>query len=357
MADPNPSLARKPSGVVLLNGTQVPWMRWSVTNNGYYRADTYSLVLPTSALPKGLQSADLADTAKMSVEIRCAVDGSSPVSLITGGVDDLSQSWEGGTISLSGRDRTADFLDAKTAEKFQNQTSSQIIQTLAGRHGMTADVEATSTPSGRYYEIDHDRLTDETTEWDLITYLAQKEGYFAWVSGSVLHFRPASEVQGKPVSILWTPASSSAPASSSVIGLTTQRSFTLAPDVQVIVWTWNHKQKTHFKVTAKGKKTGKSKSSGPPQTYTFVVPGLTRDQAQQLAQNKLEEITRHERVLDLTMVPDVTLTPRNQLQLQGTATSWDQAYWVDEVVREMAQDEFTQTVKAKNHSPQTTVNV
>lgn len=352
-----PSEVRQPSAIVLVNGVQVPWKEWEVTNNGFYRADTFSVTLPVSSLPKGSQVSDLADASPINVEIRASVDGSSPTSLITGVVVDFEVSWRAGTLTMSGRDHTGDFIDAKTAEKFQNQTASQIVTTLAGRHGLSADVQATSTLAGRYYEIDHDRLTDETTEWDLITYLAQKEGYYAWVTGTTLHFKPASLVQGTPINVQYTAPGVGQLPSGAFVEMHTRRNLTLAADVHVIVWSWNHKQKTQFKVTAQGKKTGKGASSAPPQVYTYRVPGLTRDQAQQWAQNKLEEISRHERTLEIEEPMDVTLTPRNQIQLSGTGTSFDQLYWIDQVTRRFAFEEATQTVQAKNHSPQSTVSV
>ena len=39
------------------------------------------------------------------------------------------------------------------------------------------------------------------------------------------------------------------------------------------------------------------RSGGKAQVYSYVVPNLTRDQAQQLAKSTAEDITRHEKVL------------------------------------------------------------
>ena len=102
------------------------------------------------------------------------------------------------TVEIDGRDLTARLLDARTQETFSNQTASQIAETLAARHGLTPNVTATQTLAGRYYAADHDRLTlgqfsRATTEWDLLTFLAAREGFEAYVSGQTLTFAPCRQ--------------------------------------------------------------------------------------------------------------------------------------------------------------------
>lgn len=341
---------------MLFNGSAVQWEALSVTNNTFYSPDKFEVTVPASSLPTGLQRADLSNIASLQVEIRISLDGSSGTSMIIGVVDEITDNFFDGLISLTGRDRTADFIDNKTTEKFQNQTSSQIVTTLAGRHGLSADVTATTTKAGKYYEIDHDKLTDESTEWDLITYLGQKEGFSAWVTGTTVHFHPVGQTVGDPVVVTYIAATPSNIASGAFTKLEAKRALTLASDVLVNVYSWNHKQKNAFKVTAKATKTKGVKSSGKPQVYTFRVPGLTKDQAIQYAQNKAEEISRHERVIDIGLPGDVTTTARNQIKLQGTQTDYDQLYWISEIGRRLSMSEgFDMTISAKNHSPQSTV--
>lgn len=327
-----------------------------VTNNTYYSPDHFEVTLPVSSLPAGLQRADLADAADLEVEVRISLDGSAGTSMIIGRVDDIEDSLLAGEIKLMGRDHTADFIETKTTEKFQNQTASQIVTTLAGRHGLTPDVTATTTKSGRYYEIDHDRLTDESTEWDLLTYLAQKEGFDVWVTGRTVHFHPSDQAAGDPIVLTYKPATPQNVAEGDFIDVKMRRSLTLASDVTVIVYSWNHKQKKAFKVTAKAAKAKGKQPNGKPQVYTYRIPGLTKDQALAEAQRRAEEITRHERVIEVARPGDVTTTARDQLQLRGTGTSFDQVYWIDEIIRRLSIEEgFDMTIKAKNHSPQSTV--
>jgi phage protein D len=344
--------ARVPMGVVLINGTQVPWESWRVSNNGFFRADTFDVVLPLTTLPQGLRVSDLSNMNQIMVEVRLSVDGSSPTSLILGLVEPFEVNWPHGEITLTGKDLSTKFLNTKTASSFQNQTSSQVIEQLAASQGLTANAQATTTPIGKYYQIDHNKLTAGTTQWDLITYLAQKEDFYAWVSGTTLNFQPSSVVQGTPISVQWDPATMTATANGPVVSLKTTRNLLLASDVKVVVDTWNHRQKAKFRGAVTATKTGKSNGAPSTLTYHLRSPGLTSDAAQAAAQAQAEQITRHERLFEMETPPDVTTTPRNQVQISGTGTSWDQSYWIDVVDRSMRWGEFTQTVSGKNHSPQ-----
>jgi phage protein D len=107
-------------------------------------------------------------------------------------VDNLDYDAEHGTINVDGRDLSAYLIASKVQETFQNQTSSQIAQTLAARHGLIADVTPTTTLVGRYYQIDHEQIgagdfTRATTEWNLVFILAQYENFDVWVTGSTLN--------------------------------------------------------------------------------------------------------------------------------------------------------------------------
>lgn len=88
------------------------------------------------------------------------------------------------------------------------------------------------------------------------------------------------------------------------------------------------------------------------QRYIFVRPNLTEDQALQLAQTTAEQITRQERHVEIEMPGELTLSPRSQVAITGTGTSFDQSYWVDSIHRQVSMAGFRQTLRLTNHSPQ-----
>ena len=361
VARPTAGLTRTPRPVVSVNGVQLPAravLSLDVTNASHFTADTYRVQLSVSGLPFGFGPPYWADSQDDRISVGVSLNGETPTPLVVGRVDDADWDVSGRTLTLSGRDLSAALIDNKTAEKFQNRTASQIAQALALRRGLDSDVQATTTPAGTYYQIDHAVTTHEETEWDLLVYLAEREGFDVWVSGTTLHFRPPPAATGLPYLLLWSDPGDGTSASNAT-SLHVSRSQTLARDVVVTVRSWNQKQQKAFTVTSKRSQAKKSqRHGGTSQAYSFVRPNLTRDQAQAFAEAKAEEITRHERVLTASLPGDAALTTRATVRLAGTGTDWDQLYYPDTVTRRLSvPDGYRMELRAKNHSVQDSVLV
>ena len=363
--DPNAvvSQVRHPGARVTVNGVAVQWTEWTVTNASHFVADTFSVVLPIKTLPPSLDPTWWATTDGATVEIAAgfADDATGQIlaftSLIVGRADDVELDPMGRTIRVSGRDFSSNFIDAKTAEKFQNQTSSQVAQTLAARHGMTASVTATTSPIGRYYEIDHARMTTEQTEWDLLTWLAQEEDFDMWVGGTTLYFQPTLDPASTPPRIYnWSDPTTAAPASATLDRPRLTRSLTIAKDIIVKVHSWQQSSESSFTVEYKVNRAAKvSTSGGAAQTYSFTRPNLTRDQATKFAQQKAAEISRHEYVIEAHGPADLSLSTRQLIKTSGFG-GWDGIYYIDHVERHFSLGEgFVMTWKAKNHPTRSTV--
>lgn len=353
---------RQPRLLVSLNGTPVTgFLRAEVTNASHFTADTFRAEAASNGLPKQYGPAYWALSANDQLAISvgfadAAGNVGGKTQLILGQIDDVEYDPVSRIVAFSGRDLSAPLIDSKTAEKFQNQKSYQIAQTLAARHGLTAQTQKTMALAGTYYEIDNVMLTQEQTEWDLLVYLAKQEGFDVWVSGNTLFFQPSPAATATPYKLI-APPMGTENLSSGAVDIKVSRSQTLAKDVIVNIWTWNQKQQKSFKVQYKVSQAFKSQRSGvKAQTYSYVVPNLTRDQALQLAKATAEDITRHERVLTARLPGDNKLTTRAQVQLIGTGTGWDQNYYPDTVTRNISfEDGYTMELRAKNHSTQSTV--
>jgi phage protein D len=346
---------------VLSNGVALPGaISASCVNNNYYHSDTFTVEF---ALPAAGAPAWWDVDPPLIVDIQLSVDcGASWNSLLIGEADHVSVHPVTGLLQAEGRDLSARLIEAKTQEPFINQTASQVAASLAARHGLRANVAATTTLVGRYYEADHTRVTlgqfgRTTTEWDLLVYLAQREQFDVYMTGLTLNFQPIAPPTTEPYALVYVPP---APGQRfNAITFDLQRSLTIAKDVQVVVQSWSTKQGRGFSKTATaigGKPAGAggriAKGASTTQKYVFVRPNLTEDQAQKAANQLAIDITKHERVVAVEMPGELVLTPRNLIKLSGTNTSFDQAYFIDHIDRSISFGEgFRQSLRLKNSSP------
>ncbi len=361
-----PGQARQPRWRLLLNGTVVAGcISCEVESNSHYQADTWraemALNPPGGTTPAQWGSLTLDQWGGDALVgalfvVQARLQPSDPwTSLITGEADKLAIDVPHGTVSLSGRDLTGELIEGKLQETFLNKTSSEVAIYLAGRHRHLKTVDANGQPTitptttlvSRYYQQDHDRVSHDQfsragTEWDLLAFLAQQEDFDLFVSGTALYFQPA-QTGAAGYSVTWNPQT----RTGDVVGLTLERSLTLAKDVQVTVRSWNSRQGRAFT-----RKSGTAGKGSMAQTYAYTRPNLTEDQAQKLADSLREQITRHERTASLTLPVEVALTPRDPIALQGVGASWEQTYFVASISRQFREEGTMERVQVKNASPE-----
>jgi phage protein D len=364
--------ARTPRGAVKLNGELIAgWMEMEVTNNAYYSADTFRCKFAGAMLPPDRDADWFSQQRDMYVELFIGFppDPTSFTpydldSFIYGQVDHVSVDPITNTIEVDGRDLTRVFIDDKTTQKWPNQTSSQIATQLAEAHGLVASVTATTTKVGKFYEIDHVNMADERSEWDLLTYLADLEGFKVWVRGQTLYFHPApSPLTTPPYQIVYQVSDTGAGPKANFEAVRFQRALTVSRGIQVKIRSWNKKFAKGFTVSypsnVKTIKVGSATVGAGAQIYSKTVPNLTKDQALQRAQSWYNQIVAHEMKLEgLTIPGDNDLDTTSLIQLSGTGTAFDQVYFPDSITRRLSFDGgYEMTIEAKNHAPDSTVTL
>ena len=328
---------RAPSLTVVVNGMPLTGgISAHVTSTNDFSADRFSADIALGADP-GIDAGFWSEQTALQIEIQIAPDTFSPaVSLITGAADSIELDPIRQTVRVQGRDFAALLIDARTQETFSNQTSSEIAQMLASRHGLQCQATTTSTPVGRYYEDQHNAITlgtgsRLTTEWDLLVTLAKIEGFDVFVQGQTLFFQPPSAYATNP--LVLTPSDTER--------LQLSRALTLAGALTVTVKSWDSSQQTACVQSVS------SDGEGTAQEYVLIRPNLTADQALALARNTLAEIVAHQWTLMAHMPGDVTTAARDGLQLSGTQTDFDQAYTIIEIERTLSPTSgFRQTIRA-----------
>jgi phage protein D len=356
------SSARHVSGRCLLNGTDVPFVSFSIESNAFRGAGTFDLTLAISALPAAMQMLNwwaVQRTIRVELFILIITQaGVDEKKHITGNIDSWHYEPARFEIAAEGRDYTAKLIDAKTpGESFKNLTSSQIATTLAHRHGLKAIVTATTQRVGEFYQIDTAHLTGEQSEWDLITTLAGIENFSVYVEGDSLHFGPrlGPTSEGSYV-IRWQPPGEQAyPQCNISDDLSFSRALTISRGVTVEVLSWNAKRKNkQFMVSypRPTKKTTPGKATPETQTYRVIRNGLTPEAALALAQSIYQQIVRHEMTFSGSTAGDNLLVPDTPVRIEGTQSPFDQIYHCDRVRRTLSwEGGYTMHMSGKNHSP------
>ncbi len=338
---------RTPRIRALANGTLLPSLiAAQIDSTSHATADRFRLTMALPAPPFGTNVASILQNAGQLLEVQASTDGLAWTSLVQGEIDHLRLDPVSQRLTLEGRDLSARLIESRLTETFTNQTASDVATTLAGRHGLAANVQTTATPIGAYWQLEHDVVSLDSfcrshSEWDLLLTLAAREGFDLWVSGTTLNFQPTAQSTSAPTTI----------AVSDCLSIVLERSLTLARDIEVTIKSWNSREAKGFSRTARTARTGPSAGLSPLRAIQ-IIPNLSLADAQAIAQSRLADLTRQERILTANMPGDLILAPRQQLALAGTATDFDQLYWIERITRSLTwRSGFTQTIRARNASP------
>jgi hypothetical protein len=213
---PAAATLRQPRGIVQLGPygalTAVPgWISWSVDNNLYQEADTFRIVYGVKALPASNNANWFLDQTEIFAQIFAGFprDPANPqtaelMPVIYGRVDDIRYDLVQGSITLTGRDLTAVFIDNRISDSYLNQRAFQIATQLAESHGLDTDnISPTTAIIGPSASGSQTGLSSNRSEWDLLCYLARTSGYVVFVSGQSLYFGPDPATSADHYIIQW----------------------------------------------------------------------------------------------------------------------------------------------------------
>ncbi len=323
---------RFPAIQVIANGQLLAGVyELEVNSNAYLGADRFSF---HAAMDDS--GALIWPSLPIEVSISVGLDGSW-IQLISGEADTIEIDPVRRNLSVAGRDATAIFIRSQTSESFENVTSSDVAVLLAQRHGLSASVTATTSLIGRFYQDGHTRSAlsqhgRATTEWDVLCWLAQIEGYDVWMRGSILNFQPPAPRQNSFIV-----------SADSCISMQLTRDLATALGIIVEVQSWNSAAQM---VVTQQASYGVAPTTG--QKMIVLRPNLSPDDALSLAQRTVAIAASHERALSYEAPADLVTTPRMCIELQGTGTDFDGQYLIFEIERRYSTRRgFTQQVSAR----------
>ena len=242
-------------------------------------ASRFSLAFASQSLPAG---------ALDDPDLRLVLtDSRSQRPMLTGRPDSITVDRIVGTTLVEGRDLAALFIDQALTETYANRTASDIATDLAGRHGLSAAVQGTTTTAGRLFDADY-ALVALASEWDLLSALATAESFDLHVADTTLSFGPPE------------PASSYALRLSDCIALRQTRAPAVARAVELTVRSWDAAGAQAVVHIA-------SRGTGVARRQHVSRPNLTAEAAERLADGILADLARFERTALLTMPGESTI--------------------------------------------------
>lgn len=348
---------RPSRGIVTVNNQIIRFTSHHVEQNAFSAADSFEVVLPFFI--RDSQSGDLILANGPEFQSILLTQDVVPVSIWVGyppnpfnyQMSDLTQimdgymdtaHWQfdktGETVTLNGRNKTALFIDSKIYDKFPNLTSSRIAETLATSHGLKTAVASTTTLAGTYYNQNSSVLGTDISEWDLLLFLAQQENYIVRVKGDILYFGPYSLVTGyenqNPISYTW---------GQNIEKLEFERSPHAARDIIVHVITYDRNGKHRIIETAKSTTQYAQRiknQTGQREAYTetYVIPGLTREQAQKKAVAINNELSRAALIGQITVAGNTDMAIDRKIAIQGVGQGLSDTYYLNKVTHDYGLD-------------------
>ena len=355
----------RPTRAILKVGSQLlDFVEWEAEHSGIMEAGTFraEISAPASSWAWWAQQTEiLVDVYAGTPSDPLAYSTDDLTLLMTARCDSVELSPESRSIRLGGRDLTSLLIDNKTTDKWPNLTSSEIAAKIATLWGFQSNIQATTAIVGRFYAADHVKLAKADTYWNVLTYLAQREGVQCFVLGRTLYFGNFGAQASSEPYLIEFDASGSVPRSNA-LGLRFSRDLTLAQDLSVTVRSYHGQRGAAFSATATASKTAKrierdAELAQALQHYDYTIPGLTQPECALKAQQILGELTRHELKMEARLPFDAILYPWVPIQVTGTGTPWDATYAPQSIHRRASKDRVRMTVHARTGIPQQTVTL
>lgn len=326
---------------LIAEGAACPVLTCEVSQTRAQNSDSFSASLSITACPPGRQADYWSSVGEVDIQIRASI-GAGAHTIFEGLLDAVDIDFAQHTVRLRGRDKSKRPIENKRNESWKNRTASEIVQQIAGEHGLQPVIDSLSDRYGKVYENDFVAISDQLSDWTLLQHIADREGKVVYVRGGKLYFKEIDDATFGAITVHYSPPTPASHASGNFIQLACTRNVQAGKSTDVEVKSWNSKEKKA--VAAKRSRSG----TGPGQNkHLYRHEGLTQAQADKMADKRLREAVRHEMQVRIDMPGEPHVTPEHRLILTGTGTAFDQAYFIDSV-RHAIGDGYRMSISAKN---------
>lgn len=341
-----------PRSVVRIDGREMWFNSWTVHLNSASQADDFSIELPFRIMKDAKPSylinsiehpSHLLVRSEILVEIFVGYpddpdtyDASDLTRIMYGSVDsiEINCSSSNEIVNLSGRNKVAAFLDHKTNEKFPNLTASQIAEELATRRRLKSHVVPTLTKVGAYANEESVEMNnDSQSEWDLLSHLAEQEGYIVRVIGDTLYFGPFDDQEGvgqnaDVYNYTW---------GQNIEDFTITRNPHAAKKLVVDVHSYNSTTSQHVLATVtRDYESGEPGATAGEYRERHFFHGLNQEQAEYYANSILVQLGQNELTGTMNVSGNEELRVDGRIALYGVGTELSDFYFIKKVAHKFS---------------------
>jgi phage protein D len=311
-------------------------MRLDVNLSGSRKSSRFELTMSTLGLGVPLwlpQSSPAPITVSISVS---DADDDTNSCILEGLADSVAFDPINHVARIEGRDYSSVLVSSSFQGSYCNQTSSEIANQIANRHGFTPIITTTSMLVGSYQNNDHNQVllnahSHVLSEWDLLSELATKEGFELFVTGTNLVFAPVASLQVNYVTL----------ALSDIKSIRLHQECSLSGQNTVTVKSWNSwlGQALYY---ADGQTTDQSVTNplalgcDAGIEIALVKPNLTSQSVQKIAQDYAARLQQQSTSVEIVIPGEVSLQPFDIVSITGIGYGFESDYLVRTVRRQFS---------------------
>ena len=164
---------RNHSAWIEVSGGRFPVTDGSVESSSSSESSTFSCTIPLN-----YQSAEQAFASAAGADAKVIVStGMGEKTLVTGPLDSAKFDYIGGTISVSGRDKSADLHQTKVSDSWLNKKPSEIIEEVAKKAGIKVSVDVQGKlKAGRIWDKDWVKMADSVSASSIVDKMCEMLG-------------------------------------------------------------------------------------------------------------------------------------------------------------------------------------
>jgi hypothetical protein len=258
----------------------------------------------------------------------------SEASMFEGLADIISLDPVNRTARIQGRDYSSILINSTYQNSFCNQTASEVASHIASRHGFGQNIVTTSTMIGTYQGEGYSQIllnahSHITSEWDLLKYLAEQEGFKLFVNGTNLVFSPASLIEQNHILLGY----------SNVSEMRFSRICPLSENTTLVVKSWDSwLDQASVCSNAMPSNTSPTAFTGLVDVagieLAIVRPNLSPKSAQELSSRYMEGWHAQEQKIEIVMPGETVLKPCDIVSISETGTLFDADYVINSIRRQ-----------------------